>query len=344
MGFAHFLTIFILLQLLNVSLCDSEIQNTQNTTQNQFTPTNLANVVHTLNKNGHTNLIFVSLDYNDMELNHTLSALSFHSTISSQTREINQNNSILPKERPFEDTHTWPRKTKIPPRRCFTEECYYIHWFKNRPSTPIIYMFDDNIKMDKDNTMVFLDSSLNSSHWEFYLKEIAERKVSSSVIVTTKTLTIEQKQSFVDYLDQLGKNTMFYWLHLMEGQDKNDERLWWHQVITLNGNNKAVINQVNFDGNTRIKETYDMQGAHIVSISLSWTPYYLLYDCDDQGKECKSNGYLKNLMDSLGTLMNFTWECHQEINNNWGLVPDTTGKWDGVMGHVLNGTYQLSIR
>jgi hypothetical protein len=112
----------------------------------------------------------------------------------------------------------------------------------------------------------------------------------------------------------------------------------------LNGNNKAIINQVKFDDNTRIKESYDMQGAHLVSISLSWTPYFLLYDCNDEGKECKSNGYLNNLMDGLGALMNFTWECHQEENKNWGLIPDATGKWNGVMGHVLNGTYQLSIR
>ena len=316
MGFKYFLKIFVLIKCLYVFYCNSEIQDISNTTQYQFTPAHLMNVAHILNKNGHSNLIYASLDYNDEEINHALSELS----------------------------HSWPRKSGVPPLRCFTEECYYINLFKIRPAVPIIYMLDDNIKMDKENTMVFLVSSLNSSHWEFYLNEIAERKLSSTVMVTTKALTAEQKQSLVDHLDQLGKNTMFYWLHLVKGRDTNDDLLRWYQVITLDGSNKAIINQVEFDDKARIKESYNMQGAHIVSISLSWTPYFLLYDCNDEGKTCKSKGYLTNLMDSLGTLMNFTWECHEESNNNWGLVPDATGKWNGVMGHVLNGTYQLSIR
>ena len=79
-------------------------------------------------------------------------------------------------------------------------------------------------------------------------------------------------------------------------------------------------------------------------MSLSWNPYFLLSDCNDQGKQCKSEGYLKNLMDGLGTLMNFTWESHKEVNNDWGIVPNANGDWVGVEGNVLNGTYQLSIR
>ena len=130
----------------------------------------------------------------------------------------------------------------------------------------------------------------------------------------------------------------------MQDQDTNNELLWWHQVIVLEGNNKAIINEVMFDDNTHIKESYDMQGSHILSVSLSWAPYFMLYDCNDQGYECKSTGYLKHFMDGLGTLLNFTWECHQEVNNNWGIVPNANGDWDGVTGHVSNGTYQLSIR
>ena len=149
----HFLKILVLIKSLDVSLCNSEIQTIPSPADYQFTPTHLMDVVHILNKNGHSNLIYASLDYNDEELNNALSELSY----------------------------SWPRKTGVPPRRCFTEECYYINWFKISPSVPIIYMLDDDIKMDKENTMVFLVSSLNSSHWKFYLNEIAERKLSSTV-------------------------------------------------------------------------------------------------------------------------------------------------------------------
>lgn len=62
------------------------------------------------------------------------------------------------------------------------------------------------------------------------------------------------------------------------------------------------------------------------------------------GTGCQSVGYLKNMMDSLGELLNFTWECHQEVNDNWGLIQNDMGGWDGVVGNIFNGTYQLSIR
>ena len=42
--------------------------------------------------------------------------------------------------------------------------------------------------------------------------------------------------------------------------------------------------------------------------------------------------------------MNFTWESHQEVNNDWGLNQYQSGGWGGVVGNVFNGTYQLSIR
>ena len=114
--------------------------------------------------------------------------------------------------------------------------------------------------------------------------------------------------------------------------------------ITLSGYEKAIINVVQFNDDKMIKEHYELNGIHITSLSLSWTPYFLLSGCDENGKFCKSEGYLSNLMDELGRLMNFTWESHQEVNNDWGLNQYQSGGWGGVVGNVFNGTYQLSIR
>ena len=134
---------------------------------------------------------------------------------------------------------------------------------------------------------------------------------------------------------------MFYWVY-SENEDTNE--LPWFRVMSLNDQTNAVVNKLKFHNRTRIVEEYDMQGTHIVSISLSWIPYFSLYDCNAEGKECKSDGYLRAMMDALGSLMNFTWDCHQEINQDWGLTQYSSGEWGGVTGHVYNGSYPLSIR
>ena len=101
--------------------------------------------------------------------------------------------------------------------------------------------------------------------------------------------------------------------------------------------------------NRKLVEEYNMQGTHIVSIALSWAPYFKLDGCNEFQKECKSEGYLADVMNALGEKMNFTWESHGEINNTWGTTAisgpsNSSGIWGGVVGNVFNGTYQLSIR
>ena len=119
--------------------------------------------------------------------------------------------------------------------------------------------------------------------------------------------------------------------------------------MTLHGNNKSIVNQMEFDSNGRLIEEYDMKGSHILSITLSWAPYFSLLNCSDDGQDCKSEGYLTDVMNSLGNMTNFTWESHSDIDGNWGTTvvsgpSNSSGTWDGVVGHVFNGSYQLSIR
>ena len=320
MSLAKYFAICFVVKFLDLSLSNSEVQNFSNTTQPYTNNVQLQDVLSILNDNGYLNPIFLTLDFNDTEVYDFMVSLS--------------NNS--------NGAYTFPITTGTLPRNCYSDKCFYRHWFVNEPTMPITYMIRNDIERDAKNTMVLIMSSFNLSHWKYYLNEIVSRKILSCIVIMTKSMSTTDRKSFVTQLDELGKNSMFYWVHSMENQILNDT--FWYRVITINGQTRAIINQLQFRNRTRIKEEYDLQGIHLLSMSLSWNPYFLLFDCNDQGKQCKSEGYLKNLMDGLGTLMNFTWESHKEVNNDWGIVPNANGDWVGVEGNVLNGTYQLSIR
>ena len=289
-----------------------------NSDRNLITDLTLKDVSSTLLINGHQNLDFVSLDYQDTNTYLTMTRLSL--SLTGDYKVV--------------------RKNKSPPQKCYFEECYYIHLFYNIPTSPVLYLSNNDINYSKEKTLVFLVSTVNSEHIRYYLKETAQRDLLSTVMIMTKALTAKEMYKIQSLFDELGKNSMFFWLYKLKYHNK----IIWKRVITLKGYDNAIINDVQINNQSRIKEEYDLQGLHLTSMSLPWFPYFHLYDCDELGMGCKSAGYLKTFMDNLGTLMNFTWESHKEINDNWGLVRQADGIWDGVVGHIFNGSYQLSIR
>ena len=276
------------------------------------------NITSTLRINGHQNIIFVSLDYKDTNLHTAMTRISL--SLPGDYQVI--------------------RKDKKPPQKCYFEECYYTHWFHVIPSSPIIYLSRASMTYDNKNTLLFLASSIDSKHIKYYLQETSKRDLLSTVLIMTKALTYDEINIIESYFHELQENAMFFWVYKI----RNQNTIVWNRVISLKGYDKVVVNKVQIDNQSRMKEEYDLQGLHLTSISLPWFPYFHLYNCNDKGMDCESAGYLKQFMDSLGTLMNFTWESHKEINNDWGLVQQDDGSWNGVTGHVLNGSYQLSVR
>ena len=126
------------------------------------------------------------------------------------------------------------------------------------------------------------------------------------------------------------------------------ENLSWHQVITLNNYTKSVINPISFNEMGIITENFNLQGLNIISLTLSWAPFFTLTDCKNGHKNCKGKGYLADVMDALGKHMNFTWETDEDPAGNWGTTPisgaaNASGVWGGVVGGVTNGEYQLCI-
>ena len=85
---------------------------------------------------------------------------------------------------------------------------------------------------------------------------------------------------FKDILNNI-KNSYFY---IINGSDKVQ------QIITLNNVNKFIVNDVIQDSNGSFIEPLDLQGVHLVGISLSFPPWLLMSGCNKSGKNCKSSG------------------------------------------------------
>ena len=194
------------------------------------------------------------------------------------------------------------------------------------------------------NVLVVASAS-NPQNWGHYLEFMTTLKVKSSVLLFVGDIDSQKWQLFMDMSNNLAKNALFY----VAFQDPSLQRMIWHHVITVKSYQTSVINQLQIDSRGRLTENYDMQGLHIISITLSWAPYFTLLDCTEEKRNCHSEGYLTDMMNILGEMMNFTWESHGEIEGNWGTTSisgpsNSSGVWGGVVGHVFNGSYPLSIR
>ena len=306
MEYFHMVFLALFTNSMPISFTRSENSSSGYAAQTLQTAWNLIEVEDVLHKNGHTNILFSSLDFNDRDM----------LQIWSEFEKIVRYNTTR--------------------KKCHSKYCSFNLEIQN-----FKYIKDNQTQRNQNNTTLFLMSTFNESHLDIYLNEIANRKLSSTALVMVNQLSECQQEIIKDKFDKLGMNSMFYWIQAVA---RNQNELVWNRVVTINGLEKAIINTIMFGQHKLIKEEYNLKGSHLVSISLSWNPYFMLYECNVNGTGCKSVGYLKNMMDSLGELLNFTWECHQEGNNNWGLVQNGIGGWDGVVGHVFNSTYQLSIR
>ena len=77
-----------------------------------------------------------------------------------------------------------------------------------------------------------------------------------------------------------------------------------------------------FDEKGRMITSHEMQGIHIKCYTLPWAPYLTLSDCMQPNlTSCKSVGYLADVMDNLGSMFNFTWDCDMDPKGDWGVLP-----------------------
>ena len=204
----------------------------------------------------------------------------------------------------------------------------------------------DNLIEKVGNKFVAIASSSNTANWPKYLQLMSKSKANSAILSFAGTLDEDKSEHLKRLLDQFSVSSMFYVVYMA---NESLPKCSWVRVITLNGSKQSAVNPIKMDSKGKVIEGYNLQGMHIKSSALSWEPYLSITNCTDTGQKCNSKGYLADVMDILGVMMNFTWESHAQREQDWGIIPisgppNASGIWGGVIGDVFNGTYPLSVR
>jgi hypothetical protein len=170
---------------------------------------------------------------------------------------------------------------------------------------------------------------------------ITQAPVQSSVICIKSLWGDSKEAELKKALDEFKLDSLFY-LAVSLGHN-----IKWYKIITLKSG--YAMTELRFSlASFQIIEVYDLNGLTINSISLSWSPYLTLEDCNQVGKNCTSDGYLKDYTYVMAKKLNFTYESQKEVNGDWGLLPKSglqnhSGKWGGVLGGIINGKYDMSL-
>ena len=207
--------------------------------------------------------------------------------------------------------------------------------------------FQTNEKDYFTDSLVLVASSYDTSKWDEYLALLTRVEERSTTIIFPEIIDADKKELFLSKLAKSEQSRFFYWIYPTEGSE-----ISYHRVITLVNVNHVAVNPLNFNQYGHIIEDYDLQGMHILSTTVSWPPYiYLNDECKStklNNKDCKPTGHLPDTLNAMGKIMNFTWECHGDLNDNYGTTPisgtpNENGTWGGVVGDVFLGNYHFSM-
>ena len=212
--------------------------------------------------------------------------------------------------------------------------------------------FDDLegvVEFNLDTLIAIVDSEAflnedNVGDLRSVLDQLGKHKIKKGILVFTESLDSDQENILKSNLEKnLLGDAFFYLLYLM-----NNNVTLYKQVISLINNTKPIIQDLEFNTNGQIIEKYDLEGAQLYSIALSWAPYFTIENCDDTGRNCDVSGFLSDYLDALGNIMNFTWTSHAPPSGSWGVRPlsgpfNKSGLWGGVMGGVVNTEYHMSL-
>ena len=97
------------------------------------------------------------------------------------------------------------------------------------------------------------------------------------------------------------------------------------------------------------KETFDLMGSNIRSVSLEWAPWLIIGKClDGLYRDCETSGVFSELMNSMATLYNFTWTQDKEPSGSWGKLPINGSRFydsnpSGVVPQMVMKKYDLSV-
>ena len=206
-------------------------------------------------------------------------------------------------------TYKYAVKTQLIPTRSLSKKALISN------ETSII----DPIDYDKE-LLILVTSNSNLSNWEQHLRFLSETKIMSSILVIAEPITSEHLHAINMRLRKFSYSSYFYML--FEESNSKENKTTWQEIITLQQYYQPIIRNMNFDSSRHLISNHDMNGIHIKCYTLSWAPYLVLSDCIQPNQtRCKSTGYLADVMDNLGNMFNFTWDCDKDLNDDWGALP-----------------------
>ena len=155
---------------------------------------------------------------------------------------------------------------------------------------------DTFTKYKRDNWIFVSLSDIKSIQKNLSL--ISKTKITKSIIVLLDPIDLEIIDKIKLFLRKLSRNTYFYLLYI--DYDTNHE-LVWKRIISVQNNEKVLVQQLLLDNDGKMIEEYNLEGIHIPCLTLSWMPYIDLIECNpDNGKNCLSVGYLADIWKVLG--------------------------------------------
>ena len=202
------------------------------------------------------------------------------------------------------------------------------------------------LKMHQDYLLLLADGrELNKIDFLPYLMTIQHAKVKRAVIVITTPIDQDQETSLINLMNSLSENALFYLIYQQKTSFSPHEILY-KQVISIKHASRAIVEDFQMNELGQVIEKYNLQGLKLYGTTLSWAPTIMIENCDSKGKNCETRGLYRDLMDAMSKVLNFTWECHKEVNNNWGVSPiieaDGNKTWVGLFGSIVNGDYMFS--
>lgn len=197
-----------------------------------------------------------------------------------------------------------------------------------------------SIKEERDSLIVLSYSYEND--WDNIMEAICKWKGKSNLFVILYPISKSSLKKLIQVTSDFSNNCQFDLVY------STGSNVVWKRVIKIKDNSESIFTSLSFDNFGKIITNYNLEGAHLRCSALSWQPYLSLSECNGDGSNCNSHGYLADLMNILGDMYNFTWHCDSEPNSNWGMLPESgphtiNGTWKGVFGNVINGNYSISL-
>ena len=100
--------------------------------------------------------------------------------------------------------------------------------------------------------------------------------------------------------------------------------IWMLQTTV--GDRGIVKNEWIVGPDGKFVEDFNQQGLEIYISTMSWSPFFTLYGCDENEQFCKAEGAFPQAFELIGRMNNFTWRYDKEPSGKWGTTPKT-GTW-----------------